>query len=122
MKDMTTLPFITMTSSLWLHLRTCLIKMKCCILRKKSDVLLLLLMRDSSKALLRHKGLGYHQGVQASALIMNWTQNVCFCFAYWSWISNKVPVRSRICNITTKVSRELLNDGYLSVHSFHICQ
>lgn len=65
MKDMTTLPFITMTSSLWLHLRTCLIKMKCCILRKKSDVSLLLLTRDSSKALLRHKGLGYHRGVEA---------------------------------------------------------
>lgn len=35
MKDVATFPFIKMTSSCWLYLRTCLIKIKSCILRKK---------------------------------------------------------------------------------------
>lgn len=40
MKGTTILPFITVTSSLWLHLRTCLIKMKCCIKKNVNQFML----------------------------------------------------------------------------------
>lgn len=33
-QDVATLPFITITSSIWLHLRICLIKMECSKLRR----------------------------------------------------------------------------------------
>lgn len=46
MKDVATFPFIKVTSSCWLYIRTCLIKIKSCILRKRKSVASLLLLRS----------------------------------------------------------------------------
>lgn len=37
-----------------------------------------------SKVLLRHKGLGYHRGSEASAPVMNLKGNFCFRFILWT--------------------------------------
>lgn len=64
MKDMNTFPFIKMTSSCWLYLRTCLIKIKSCILRgKKNPMLPCYYWEANSKALLMHEGLASQQVV-----------------------------------------------------------
>lgn len=46
MKDVATFPFIKVTSSCWLYIRTCLTKIKSCILRKRKSVASLLLLRS----------------------------------------------------------------------------
>lgn len=69
MKDTTTLPFITMTSSLWLHLRNRLVKMEWCVLRKKIPHFIRVVEESVMKAPLRRKGLGYHQETNLKKLM-----------------------------------------------------
>lgn len=64
MKDTTPFPFITVTSSLWLHLRTCLVKSGMLHIKKKKILYIIpVVERSLIKTLFIHKGLGYHQGI-----------------------------------------------------------
>lgn len=86
MKDTTTLPFITMTSSLWLHLRTYLIKMIWCILRQNPMHHSCCWGEFNQKPSLDIKVWVIIRGSGASAMIIIWRQCACFCLPKLSLI------------------------------------